>query len=158
MLHIPYKYIIKSGFYLNKKFFYYKTFTLKKILNSYYGLSKYRIMFYLKRFELQFCPNKYKIPNKSIGKFLLFFKIFNFYILKIFPIYYKLSSIKNLYIIRKWKIRCYEGICHKKGKPVHGQRTWSNASNAKNNNNYLRSYLKEMHRTRKSKRLKDQWQ
>lgn len=158
MLYIPYKYIIQSGFYVNKKFYYYKHFTLKKIFSLFYGLSKYRLFFYLKRFEFQFCETKFKIPNKSSGRFLLFFKIFNHYILKIFPIYFKLSSIKNLYIIRKWTIRCYEGICHKKGKPVHGQRTWSNASSAKNSNTYLRSYLKEMHRTRKSKRLKDQWQ
>jgi len=101
MLYIPYKYIIKSGFYVNKKFYYYKKFTFKKILTSYYGLSKYRIIFYLKRFEFQFCKTKFKIPDKSSNRFLLFFKIFNFYLLKIFPIYFKLSSIRNLYIIRK---------------------------------------------------------
>lgn len=158
MLQIPYKYVLKSGFYFNGKFILYKYFTFKKVINMFYGISKYRFLLYFKRLELQLGNNKYKIRPITSEKYIYFYKIINFYILKILPIYYKFSSLRNLYIIRKWKINSYEGLCHKIGKPVHGQRTWSNASTAKNNNLYLRSYLKEKHRTRKSKRLKDQWQ
>ena len=140
MLQIPYKYVLKSGFYFNGKFILYKYFTFKKVVSMFYGISKYRFLFYFKRLELQLGNNRYKILSTLL------------------PIYYKFSSLRNLYIIRKWRINSYEGLCHKIGKPVHGQRTWSNASTAKNNNLYLRSYLKEKHRTRKSKRLKDQWQ
>lgn len=157
MLKIPYKNILKSGFYINLKFSFYKKFTFKKVISMFWGLSTYRFLFYIKRLEYQIGENRFIIPNKISQRYIYFYKIINFYILKILPIHIKFSSLKNLHIIRKWKIRCYEGKCHKKGKPVHGQRTWSNARTAKLNNTYLRSYLKEMHRTRKSKRLKDQW-
>jgi len=158
MLQIPYKYVLKSGFYFNNKFIFYKYFTLKKVIQMFYGMSKYRFLFYFKRLEFQLGNNRYKIEQKVSTKYTFFYKIINFYILKILPLYFKLSSLRNLHIIRKWKIGSYEGLCHKKGKPVHGQRTWSNANTAKKNNLYLRSYIKEKIRTRKSKRLKDQWQ
>lgn len=158
MLQIPYKYILKSGFYFNGKFITYKYFTLLKVISMFYGLNKYRFILYFYRLEYQLGENKFKILNKNKNKYLYFYKIINFYILKILPIYFKFSSLRNLYIIRKWKINSYEGLCHKKGKPVHGQRTWSNANTSKRNNLYLRSYLKLKWRTRKSKRLKDQWQ
>ena len=158
MLQIPYKYVLKSGFYFNNKFIFYKYFTLKKVITMFYGISKYRFLFYFKRLEWQLGNNRYKIESKISNKYVKFYKIINMYILKLLPIYFKFSSLRNLYIIRKWKIEAYEGLCHQKGKPVHGQRTWSNASTAKNNNLYLRSYLKEKKRTIKSTRLKDQWQ
>lgn len=158
MLQISYKYVLKYGFYFNNKFILYKYFSWKKIISMFYGISKYRFLFYFKRFEYQMGDNKYKITNNLKNKYLLFYKLINLYMIQLFPIYYNFSSLRNLYIIRKWVIGSYEGLCHKKGKPVHGQRTWSNASTAKNNNTYLRSYLKEKLRTYKSTRLKDQWQ
>jgi len=114
-------------------------------------------MYYIKRLEYQVKLNRYKLPNITNKRFLFFYKVINYYILKILPIYYKFSSIRNLNIIRKWLIFNYEGRCHYRGKPVHGQRTWSNASTSKHNNNYLRYYLKEKKRTSNSIRLKDQW-
>lgn len=38
-----------------------------------------------------------------------------------------LFELKKLNIIKKYLIRSYQGYCHAIGKPVRGQRTWSNA-------------------------------
>jgi len=101
VLHISYKYIIESGFFLNVKFHLYKNFTFNKLVNSFYGISEFRIMYYIKRLEYQVKLNRYKLPNITNKRFLFFYKVINYYILKILPIYYKFSSIRNLNIIRK---------------------------------------------------------
>jgi len=101
MLQIPYKYVLKSGFYFNNKFIFYKYFTLKKVIQMFYGMSKYRFLFYFKRLEFQLGNNRYKIEQKVSTKYTFFYKIINFYILKILPLYFKLSSLRNLHIIRK---------------------------------------------------------
>jgi ribosomal protein S13 len=38
-----------------------------------------------------------------------------------------LFDLKKLKIIRLYLIKSYKGKCHALGKPVNGQRTWSNA-------------------------------
>ena len=37
------------------------------------------------------------------------------------------AHLKKLHIIRKYLIKSYSGYCHALGKPVRGQRTWSNS-------------------------------
>ena len=101
MLQIPYRYVLKSGFYFNGKFILYKYFTFKKVISMFYGISKYRFLFYFKRLEFQLGNNRYKILSTISDKYIYFYKILNLYILKLLPIYYKFSSLRNLYIIRK---------------------------------------------------------
>lgn len=157
MLYGSYKYVLEHGFYLNVKFQEYSKFKFNTVLKSFFGISQYRFKFYLLRLEYQINYNRYKIPTEFNKKFLEFYKIINFYLLQLLPVYYKFKSLNNLYILRKWKIRTYEGRCHLKGKPVHGQRTWSNARTAKFDNTYVRDYLKELKRTSNSSRMTDQW-
>jgi ribosomal protein S13 len=38
-----------------------------------------------------------------------------------------IGELKKLNIIRKYLIKSYQGYCHLVGKPVRGQRTWSNS-------------------------------
>lgn len=81
---------------------------------------------------------RFELPNT------IFFNSIS--ILKVSKIYYKeivgflnhyyseISSVNNIYIdlkrlniIRLYLIKSYKGRCHAIGKPVRGQRTWSNA-------------------------------
>jgi hypothetical protein len=52
-----------------------------------------------------------------------------------------ISNLQKLYVLRKYLIKSYQGYCHFLGKPVRGQRTWSNAWNSFKCNNLLRSFI-----------------
>jgi ribosomal protein S13 len=49
-------------------------------------------------------------------------------------------------IIRLYLIKTYRGKCHALGKPVRGQRTWSNAWNSYRCNKVLRSFIADTRR------------
>lgn len=155
MLYTSYKTILENGFYIKGSFKQYKIFSLLKLSNTFYGISTYRFLYYFKRFEYQLVNLKF--PKIFLKKNMLYYKIINHYFLPLIPFTYQFSSLRNLNIIRKFTIRSHQGRCHMLGKPVHGQRTWSNASTSKYNNTYLRLYLHELNRTKNSTRLKDQW-
>ena len=60
----------------------------------------------------------------------------------------KMSSINNsilemdvLHIVRLYLLKTMKGRSHMLGKPVRGQRTWSNAWTAYNSNRLLRSFV-----------------
>ena len=62
----------------------------------------------------------------------------------------QVNSVNNIYldlkrfnIIRLYLIKSYKGKCHALGKPVNGQRTWSNAWSSYNNNYILRKFIGE---------------
>lgn len=62
-----------------------------------------------------------KIYNKELIGFL------NHYYSQVSSVNNSLLDLSRLNIIRLYLIRCYKGRCHALGKPVKGQRTWSNA-------------------------------
>jgi hypothetical protein len=101
MLYGSYKYVLEHGFYLNVKFQEYSKFKFNTVLKSFFGISQYRFKFYLLRLEYQINYNRYKIPTEFNKKFLEFYKIINFYLLQLLPVYYKFKSLNNLYILRK---------------------------------------------------------
>ena len=51
------------------------------------------------------------------------------------------NELNRLNIIRTYLIKSYRGKCHALGKPVRGQRTWSNAWNSYNLNKSLRAFI-----------------
>lgn len=55
----------------------------------------------------------------------------------------QIPELKRLNTLRLYLIRSYRGKCHALGKPVHGQRTWSNAWNSYNYNRAVRSFIGE---------------
>ena len=64
--------------------------------------------------------------------------------------YSQVSSVNNLVpelerlnIIRLYLIKSYKGRCHAFGKPVYGQRTWSNAWSSYKLNTTLRRFISE---------------
>ena len=53
------------------------------------------------------------------------------------------DSLLRLNIIRLYLIKSYRGYCHSLGKPVRGQRTWSNSWNSFNQNYTLRRFISQ---------------
>ena len=53
-------------------------------------------------------------------------------------------DLHKLNVLRKYLIKSYQGYCHFLGKPVRGQRTWSNAWNAFKCNNTLRGFINKI--------------
>jgi len=53
-------------------------------------------------------------------------------------------ELHKLHIVRKYLIKSYQGYCHALGKPVRGQRTWSNAWNSFKCNNVLRNFISKV--------------
>lgn len=53
------------------------------------------------------------------------------------------EDLKRLNIIRLYLIRTYRGWCHALGKPVRGQRTWSNGWSSYKYNKTLRKFILE---------------
>lgn len=58
--------------------------------------------------------------------------------------------VEKLNVIRLYLIKSFRGRCHAIGKPVRGQRTWSNAWNSYNLNKIVRSFIAETKRLSKS--------
>jgi ribosomal protein S13 len=58
----------------------------------------------------------------------------------------KLEELHRLNIIRLYLIKSHRGRSHALGKPVRGQRTWSNAWNSYNLNKLLRNFISETRR------------
>ena len=55
----------------------------------------------------------------------------------------QIPELKKLNMLRLYLIKSYRGRCHAIGKPVNGQRTWSNAWNSYNYNRSVRSFIGE---------------
>lgn len=56
-----------------------------------------------------------------------FIKCLNIILSQISNVNSNLSDLKRLNILKKYLIKSYQGYCHAIGKPVRGQRTWSNS-------------------------------
>ena len=54
-----------------------------------------------------------------------------------------ISEIQYYNILRLYLIKSYKGRCHALGKPVKGQRTWSNSWNSYNLNKVLRNFIRD---------------
>lgn len=63
------------------------------------------------------------------------------------PVY----ELKRFNVIRLYLAKTYRGKSHALGKPVRGQRTWSNAWNSYNVNKLLRSFISETNNQIRSK-------
>ena len=54
-----------------------------------------------------------------------------------------IKEVHKFNVIRYYLIHSYRGKCHALGKPVNGQRTWSNAWSSFNSNLILRKFISE---------------
>lgn len=125
-------------FYTNKTF--YNIFTCTE------GLSTYNKIMLLKRIELS---NSIVINSTFLVDFKDRYKkdlvgFLNKYYSQVNSVNAQLYNLKKLNIIRLYLIKSYRGRCHALGKPVKGQRTWSNGWTSYKYNLTLRKFIGEM--------------
>jgi ribosomal protein S13 len=118
------------------------------VTNKLHGLGSKFESLLLKRFELTtfyfsfsknthiltYFNNSYKSLVKTLN--ILFSQINN--------VNSTTLELRRLNILRKYLIKSYQGYCHSVGKPVRGQRTWSNGWNSFKCNNTLRSFINKV--------------
>ena len=117
------------------------------------GLGLHNKLILLKRLELTNSVNVNTTP------LVLFKDIYKKNLISLLNSYYsQISSVNNqinnlilLNIVRLYLTKTYKGKCHLLGKPVRGQRTWSNGWTAYKYNLTLRRFVNET----KSKLSKD---
>jgi hypothetical protein len=135
-----------KGFFFSGKLFYTDKLYLNHFINDkLYGLSyKFRKLL-IKRLELStfliyysnlFFLNEYFFYAKISLK-----KTINIILSQVSNVNLSVYEVKKLNVIRKYLIKSYQGYCHALGKPVQGQRTWSNSWNTFKCNTLLRSFI-----------------
>ena len=124
-------------FYTNKTF--YETFYSTPGLNRAFKIN------ILDKLELQ---NSVVINTTTVHSFKSIYNrelvgFLNHYYSQVSSVNNTLLDLSRLNIIRLYLVKSYRGRCHALGKPVSGQRTWSNAWSAYKNNLILRRFISE---------------
>ena len=147
-----------KGFFFGGQLFYFDQ-TINDLMRYTPGLGYGTKQIFKKRFELTyFFQNEYREKlniyqeekNKSmLGPLNVLFSQIN-------SVNNCLPDVHKLKIIRLYLIKSYKGRCHALGKPVRGQRTWSNGWNSFNKNKLLRNFISETkrHLAKKKKKQK----
>ena len=144
-----------KGFFFGGQLFYFDQ-TIHELLSYAPGLDFGTKKAFKKRFELT-----YFFQNDQYNK-LDYYQDFkqksllaplNVLLSQINSVNNCLPDVHRLRIIRLYLIKTYRGRCHALGKPVRGQRTWSNSWSSYNNNKTLRNFITETkHHLAKNKR------
>jgi ribosomal protein S13 len=110
--------------------------SFKNLLNKRLELTTFSTItsktFYLNTYTLL----HYKNFNKTLN--IIFSQINN--------VNNSLLELKKLNILRTYLVKSYKGYCHSLGKPVRGQRTWSNSWSSFKNNNIMRNFINKVRR------------
>lgn len=133
-----------KGFFFGGKLFYFDL-TLNDL---FFQLPGFGIKFYnllVKRFELTFFLKRKDqlIIDYQTEKYKAITQPLNVIFSQVNTVNNRLNDLHNLNIIRLYLIKSHRGRCHALGKPVRGQRTWSNAWNSYNLNKNLRNFIGE---------------
>lgn len=119
--------------------------SLVNLVNSIYGFSNFFFNSIIRRFELTFIKLKplvmYDTYKEETHKNII--NPLNVILSQISSVNHSIFMIKRLNIIRLFLIKSYRGRSHALGKPVRGQRTWSNSWNSYNVNKTLRLFIAE---------------
>ena len=138
-----------KGFFFGGKLFYTNNLEFKNIFDQHlYGFNyKFREVL-IKRLELTtfyiHYSNLYYLLNYSSTFFKKTTKTINIILSQINNVNLNLRELKKLNILKKYLTKSYQGYCHAIGKPVRGQRTWSNAWNSFKCNNILRNFVNKV--------------
>lgn len=96
---------------------------------------------FILRFELNFFAKK----NKNFLHFPIEQKkIINMYLSQLTSINHSRSELIRYNYIRLYLIKSFRGRCHLLGKPLRGQRTWSNAWTALKMNAVLKQFIADV--------------
>ena len=140
--HVLQIYWTKGFFFGSKPFPFEQTFL--DIFNYTPGIGKKFKFFLKKRFELTYFRRFFK--RETVYFYQNFYKKqittpLNIILSQIHSVNNFFWDLKKLNIIRYYLIKTYRGKCHFLGKPVRGQRTWSNAWNSFKLNKTLRIFV-----------------
>jgi len=140
-----------KGFFFGGKLFYTNQ-TISSLLNHTLGLSTNFKKNLLERFELVLFL---KTPEKLIITYevetsKLLVQPLNIFFSQVNTVNNMYKDLLRLNIIRLFLIRSYRGYGHAVGKPIHGQRTWSNAWTSYHTNKTLRYFLSEMQKKKEA--------
>lgn len=134
LLHIYWS----KGFFFNKKIqpFNQNLMLFYKNINN-FKLKNLKLI--IKRFEISYFKFDYKLTFLELT--LNKRKIINMYLSQIFNVNYFINDLIKYNMIRLYLIKTFKGISLFLSKPSNGQRTWSNAKNAKKLNNLVKNFV-----------------
>lgn len=134
-----------KGFFFGGNLFYFENKTLTDLLDYMPGFGTFFKKKYSERFELTFFlkDKKRTLVNYQNETIRSITKPTNIIFSQINSVNNQRPELYYLNIIRLYLIKTYRGRCHALGKPVRGQRTWSNSWNSYNTNKTLRTYISE---------------
>lgn len=116
--------------------------TLNTLFQEAPGINQESKIKMIKRFEFNFLIFK---PSQSLNTFSLDQrKILNMYLSQLISINNNIFELIKYNIIRLYLIKTFRGRCHALGKPVKGQRTWSNASTSYKCNKIIRFFISQV--------------
>lgn len=138
--------------YWTKGFFYggqlfYTNITLDSFISECPGLNRKFKNYFCFRYELfnYFRDNRYNLIDQLESDNGIKVKhTLNILLSQMSTVNNRPKDLIRLRILRLYLIRSYKGKCHALGKPVHGQRTWSNAWGSYKNNTVLRDFISEV--------------
>lgn len=141
--HVLQIYWTKGFFFGGKLFYFNKTFD--GIFENTPGLNLRFKDLIMDRFELKnHVSTKATLINDiQLEKHISIIEPLNIIFSQVNSVNNSIEDIKKLNILRLYLIKSYKGRCHALGKPVRGQRTWSNAWNSYKVNKTLRSFINE---------------
>jgi ribosomal protein S13 len=142
-----------KGFFFAGKLFYTNKLTLTGLFRHHlFGLNNSFKKLLVKRLELTtfvyYYHNLFYFVNYLSKSNKRVIKTINIILSQINNVNAPLSEQKKLNILRKYLIKSYQGYCHSIGKPVRGQRTWSNSWNSFKCNNVLRNFINKVQRAK----------
>lgn len=120
-----------KGFFFGGKLFYTHNLNYNTIFNkNLFGFNTKLKAILTKRLELTtfslYYSNLYYLVDYCSFFQKKITKTINIILSQISNVNLGLNELQKLNIIRKFLIKSYAGYCHAIGKPVRGQRTWSN--------------------------------
>jgi len=134
-----------KGFFYSGKLYYTKKLEYKKFTNSLPGLGKTFQKLLYKRLELTtfslYYSNLFFFVDYLQFSAKKLTKTINIILSQISNVNNTTMKLLELNILRKYLTKSYQGYCHALGKPVRGQRTWSNAWSSYRTNNNLRNFI-----------------
>lgn len=142
-----------KGFFFAGKLFYTNKLTLQNLFtHQLFGLNKNFKKLLIKRLELTtfayHYTNLFYFVNYLSKSHKRVIKTINIIFSQVNNVNASLKELQKLNVIRKYLLRSYQGYCHLLGKPVRGQRTWSNSWNSFKCNNILRNFITKVQRSK----------
>ena len=133
-----------KGFFFSGRLFYFDK-SLSDLFLFLPGLGKKFYNLLISRFELTYksTDKQTHLIDYSENASRVLIAPLNIILSQVNSVNNKVDELKRLNIIRLFLIKSYRGRSHALGKPVRGQRTWSNAWNSFNVNSTLRRFISE---------------